>query len=216
MKNVGGVWLPDGEKHLVEWMRNRNHLVDGKLTYQYHKLEAALSWVRQWRAAVDVGAHCGLWSMHLARRFERLHAFEPLAEHREIWARNMEGRGGLLYPCALGAAPGTVKLRQNGESTGDTCVVAEGPGEAAEQRTLDEFDLEVDFLKIDCEGYELEVLKGAVDTLERCRPAICVEQKIKRLQKNFGLEGRPAVDFLVRLGAVVRRELSGDFILSWD
>jgi hypothetical protein len=89
MKQVGGVWLPDHEEHLIAWMRNRNEVVDGKLTYQHHKLQEAMKWVRNWRTAVDVGAHCGLWSMHLAKRFKQLHAFEPVADHRECFAKNV-------------------------------------------------------------------------------------------------------------------------------
>jgi len=222
LKNIGGVWLPDGEEHLVQWMRARNELVDGRLTYQHHKLQAALAYVRAWRSAVDVGAHVGLWATHLVKRFEVVHAFEPIAEHRACFERNV-GPGALLYPAALGARTGTVRLRQNGESTGDTCVVPDdaapgaAAGEAAPLERLDDYDLlHVDFLKIDCEGYEAEVLKGAEETLARCRPVICVEQKPARLARNFGLRTQPALDWLRARGAVVREEISGDFILTWD
>jgi hypothetical protein len=80
---------------------------------------------------------------------------------------------------------------------------------------LDEFDLQdVDFIKIDTEGHELFVLKGARDTLERCKPCVMVEQKPGKAQQ-FGLPQTAAVDYLRELGAVLRGELSGDYILSW-
>lgn len=213
MKNHRGLWLPDGETHLTAWIDTRNEIVDGKPTYQFHKLKAALKHCRRFRAAVDVGAHCGLWSMHLAKRFEQLHAFEPVAAHRDCWARNLEGLGGLLYPCALGEREGSVAIRTAPSSSGDSWV--DGEGEIPLRR-LDDFDLaDVDFLKLDCEGYELFALRGGEETLKRCRPCVIVEQKPGRAQK-FGLPETGAVDYLRSLGAVLRKEMSGDFILSWD
>jgi FkbM family methyltransferase len=213
LKNYRGLYLPEGETHLVEWMDKVNHQVDGKPTYQYHKLLAALMHVRAWRCAVDIGAHAGLWSMHLAKRFEQLHAFEPVAAHRDCWTRNMEGRGGLLYPCALGEQPGSVSIRTAAESSGDSWV--DGAGEIPLKR-LDDFDLrEVDFIKLDCEGYELFALRGAEETLKRCRPCVIVEQKPGRAQK-FNLAETAAVTYLEGLGARLRKAMSGDFILSWD
>jgi hypothetical protein len=41
---------------------------------------------------------------------------------------------------------------------------------------LDALDLpKVDFIKVDVEGHELAVLRGAVATLERCMPTLLVE-----------------------------------------
>lgn len=212
MKNVGGVWLPDAEEHLVEWMTRMNHVVDGKLTYQHHKLEAAMAWVKAWRTAVDVGAHCGLWSMHLVKRFAQVHAFEPVAEHRACFERNV-GAGALMYACALGETEGRVRIQTSAQSSGDSWVGGEGD---IPLRRLDEYDLPtVDFVKLDCEGYELFALRGAEETLKRCRPCVIVEQKPGRAQK-FGLPETGAVDYLRGLGAVLRKEISGDFILSWD
>lgn len=213
MKQTGGVWLPDGEVHLVDWMVKRNQVVDGKLTYQYHKLEAALKWVKQWRTAVDVGAHCGLWSMHLAKKFEALHAFEPVAAHRACWEANLEGVGGLLYACALGETEGTVGMYTAPTSSGDSWI--DGKGDIPLRR-LDSYDLaNVDFIKLDCEGYELFALRGGEETLKRCKPCVCVEQKPGRGQK-WGLPETGAVQYLESLGAVKRQDISGDFILSWD
>lgn len=214
MKKIGGVWLPDDETHLVTWMRNRNELVDGKLTYQYHKLVAALCHVKQFRAAIDVGAHCGLWSMHLAQRFKTLHAFEPVAAHRECWTANVDIRtGALLYAVALGNRDGAVSMKTAPSSSGDTTVTE---GNDVPLRRLDEYDLQdVDFIKLDCEGYELFALQGGEQTLLRCKPCICVEQKPGKAQQ-FGLEETEAVTWLQERGAKLRSVLSGDYILAWD
>lgn len=212
IKQVGGVWLPEHETHLVEWMKKRNEVVDGKRTYQLHKLTAALGFVKQFRVAVDVGAHCGLWSMHLVKRFAAVAAFEPVALHRECFVRNVKGMYG-LHQCALGETPGHVNIHTSNTSSGDSWVDGEGH---IPLETLDKFALvDVDFIKLDCEGYELFALRGGIDTLKRCHPVVCVEQKPGRAQK-FGLAETGAVDFLQSLGAKLRREIGGDYILSWD
>jgi FkbM family methyltransferase len=215
MVNCGGVWLPAGETHLVDWMRRRNEVVDGKLTYQYHKLEAALKWVKRWRVAIDVGGHCGLWSMHLAKRFGMVHAFEPVAAHRACFERNLAGLEGrcVLHACALGDASGSVAIHTAPTSSGDSWVCGVGD---IPLRTLDGFQpQEVDFIKLDCEGYELFALRGAEEMLRRCKPVVIVEQKPGRAQK-FGLQETAAVDYLRSLGAHLRTAISGDYIMAWD
>lgn len=42
-------------------------------------------------------------------------------------------------------------------------------------KTLDELDLQPDVIKIDSEGDDLRILKGAVRTIRRCRPYILLE-----------------------------------------
>ena len=213
MKLFHGTWLPSHEKHFLEWMvepKNRVE-VDGKLTYQHAKQVAALSFVKNWRCAVDIGGHVGFWSRHLVKRFERVHAFEPVEAHRECFVLNVDGA--TLHPVALGAAPGMISMWTEDGSSGNSIVKGSGD---IEMRTLDSYGLEdVDFIKIDCEGYELFVLQGAVETLRRCRPTICVEQKPGRMTA-FGLKGAGAVTFLEEMGAVVREKMSGDYILTWE
>ena len=151
MKDYRGIWLPDGEIHLVEFMDRTNVIVDGKPSYQYHKLKAALSHVDNFDAAIDVGAHVGLWSMHLAKKFRTVYAFEP--EHGDCFQMNCPGVA--LYRYALGAESKRVSMLATEGSSGNTIVQE---GDTVEMRTLDSFGLDCDFLKIDCDGYDLEVL----------------------------------------------------------
>lgn len=217
MKQTGGVWLPDHEQHLIDWMLHPKNkvMINGRLAYQWKKQQAAMSFVKKFRTAVDVGAHCGLWSMHLAERFQAVHAFEPVAEHRECFEKNLEGAKvkPLLYALALGDEIKTVSIHTSNKSSGDSWVDGEGN---IPMRRLDEYDLQdVDFIKLDCEGYELFALRGGEETLIRCRPCVIVEQKPGRAEK-YQLKQAEAVDYLRGLGAVLRREISGDFIMTWD
>lgn len=217
LQHVHGWWMPADESHLPEHMKALNQALDGRLTYQLTKYNAAKSYVKNFSQAVDVGGHIGLWSWVMAKDFDAVVAFEPVALHRECWRKNMEGvENAGLYECALGAEKGTVTLetRTHG-SSGDTQVKPGAKG-TTPLETLDSFNFaDVSLIKIDCEGYEEFVLRGAAATLERCKPVVIVEQK-RDMSARYGLKKQSAVAFLQNLGAVMRREISGDFILSWD
>jgi FkbM family methyltransferase len=199
-------------------MQKAGEIVDGKGTYQIKKLRTAVGLCKQRRVAVDVGAHVGLWNMQLVKMFDRVHAFEPVAAHRECFERNVFGNATakvagnpFLHAVALGEKEGSVSIHTTNTSSGDSWVKGEGD---IPMITLDSLALdEVDFIKADCEGFELFALRGAVDTILRCKPVIIVEQKPGRAQK-FGLLETEAVTFLEDLGVgyKVVKEMSGDFI----
>lgn len=219
MKNFQGIWLPDHEVHLVEHMKKTGERADGKPAYQLKKIKAALSFVKNRHLAIDIGGHCGLWSMHLANHFEFVEAFEPIAAHRECFLKNIPDAveppkfGKVkINACALGDHAGTVSMHTSDGSSGDSWVKGEGDIPLA---TLDSFDFQyVDFIKLDCEGYELFALRGGEETIKRCRPTIIVEQKPGRAEK-FGLAQKEAVTYLQWLGMELRQEISGDFILTF-
>src|SRR3990167_8000262 len=106
-----GIWLPDGERHFPVWMTQNGEMVDGRGTYQIKKLREAMGYVTHWRTAVDIGAHCGLWSMHLAKKFQSLHAFEPVPLFRQCFEKNVIARNVQLYACALGSVTGKVRMK---------------------------------------------------------------------------------------------------------
>lgn len=217
-----GVWLPAEEEHLVGMMspgaKRFAQLPDGRASYQRHKYLEARDLVPAERRAVfvDVGAHVGLWSMQAALDFERIIAFEPHPLHRTLFRRNLGKPEGCTVNCigvALGAAPGSVALSGMAGSSGDTHV--SGPGDIA-MATLDSFDIErIDLMKIDTEGFELPICRGAVATLTRCKPVVVVEQKGRDALYHGGSSGE-ALEFLLGLGMVeLRPAMSGDFFMGW-
>jgi FkbM family methyltransferase len=214
MISAGGWVFPDGETHLPAQLARWNIAVDGRLTYQYPIYQRAVAACRVQRVAVDVGAHVGLWSYWMVRDFAQVVAFEPVAQHRACWLANIPQRPqDSLYPCALGSSVGLMGLTQlKSGSSGGTCV--SGPG-VTPVDTLDAYQLElVDFLKIDCEGAELDVLAGAVDTVTRCRPVVAVEQRPTRT-RLFQHGRTDAVAFLQRLGASVRWTDGHDYVMAF-
>lgn len=212
MKKLHGWQFPDHEKHLPEWMEHpKNQLVlNGRIAYQGRKQLAARELCKERRTAVDVGGHIGLWSFNLANWFDNVRAFEPVAEHRACFEANVPYDNVELHAIALGDQPGSVSMSTEDGSSGNTTVAGAGD---IPMMTLDSVGLSyVDFIKIDCEGYEEKVLRGAVKTIERWRPVICVEQK-RDMATRFGLKVLGAVEFLQERGYKVATEISGDYLM---
>lgn len=225
--------LPHGERHLQKWMRQVNKRVDGRLTYQYHKYHAAMQHVKSKRTAIDVGAHVGLWSYFMARDFQHLISFEPMPEHQDCWMENMKAiQNAELYPVALGEKKDVVRIMcRTPGSSGDTGVDPDaersslratihndGNGVEVELHRLDEYQLnDIDFIKLDCEGYEIFALRGAEETLKRCKPCVIVEQKPETgMAQRYKINVLDGVNYLKSLGAVQRGAIQGDYILSWN
>jgi FkbM family methyltransferase len=128
-------------------------------------------------AFIDIGANFGLYTCILGRQglAKRLIGFEPnhwaLERLREQIALN--GLSGVeIHETALGAAPHTATLLPGapGYSALSTVVAAHPQGYEIKVVALDDvvsFNGEPLVIKIDVEGYELEVLAGAKTLLSR-------------------------------------------------
>lgn len=225
-----GVWFPPEEKHLTDMLhKSKVGLVDGKGTYQLHKLRKAIEYVPDghFRTCLDVGAHVGLWSMHLCRMFDFVYGFEPVPLLRKLYNHNLiDSRNWHIYPFALSDKAETLTLDYRSHDTGNTHVLptrADAPqpeGEPvlieAHAVPLDKLSFDhVDFIKIDVEGWELPVVVGAKETLLKHRPVIIIEQKGNG-EKWYGHSDHAAVRFLEGLGMKKVDELAGDCIMIWS
>lgn len=213
MKRHAGIWLPDDEDHLLLYL-DKGPQFEGAGTYQFHKLQLAMQHVKQRRVAIDVGGHAGLWARVMATYFEKVESFEPMAASRECFAKNVTADNVTLHPYALGASAGTVKMLTHPAHSMWTYIDS-GGNEIAEMRTLDSCGFDnVDFIKIDCEGYELHVINGATETIARCRPTMIVEQKPNN-GRRYGYSDTAALDALERMGARIVGQKAGDYVLTW-
>jgi FkbM family methyltransferase len=135
------------------------------------------------RVSIDIGANLGGYTLLLRKHSARVIAYEPnpdLATRLERvfrLSRSVEVRR-----CALSDTSGVAMLRVPSDHGRSTIEAANDIGgrEAApvnvETRRLDDEPVgDVGFIKIDVEGHELAVLRGAEGILRRCRPALLIE-----------------------------------------
>lgn len=218
MKVWEGLYLPENETHLVDWMKAVKHYVDGKPTYQYSKYAECLKIIDNRRLAIDVGGNLGLWSRVMCLDFERVEAFEPVSEYCDYFRKNAPNAN--LHEVALSDEDMVITMAcATDGSCGDTAPMVskrkEKPLQEVATTLLDSYGFtDVGFIKIDCEGYELHVLRGAEQTILDSKPVIIVEQKPGK-GKKYGYKDTAAVSYLESLGMRVYKEISGDYIMRW-
>ena len=167
------------------------HLVRKNLRKGEPELHLLPFLVNRDKQAIDIGANKGVYTHLLAKLVPFVHAFEPNpkmfrvltrglpdnARSYEIALSDQSGSGELLVPKLQG--PTSVRWRAYanlGASLSRQKVQGEHGVVQIETRTLDSYGLDnVGFIKIDVEGYEHTVLKGAKKTLMHCRPTMLIE-----------------------------------------
>jgi FkbM family methyltransferase len=183
--------------------------------YQYEVVELALKHVKDRRVAVDIGAHVGYLAKEMP--FERVIAFEPDPDNFECLVENVPNV--FHIPLALGNKAGMVTLYRPRRSNSGTGFVSEDvlgyESIQVPQVTLDSFLLQnVDYIKIDVQGSELQVLHGGLQTIHRCSPVISLERTV--LPHPSRQQTRTeAVEFLMSRGMFVVDEFKHDVVMRF-
>jgi FkbM family methyltransferase len=140
--------------------------------------------------ALDIGGHAARHAEVLSAAVgcARVEIVEPLPDYagalRKRYAKNARIR---VHECAVGAQPGTASFVFNAGSPEESGL-RERVYNVPEAKHLIEIEVEVrcldalcadferlDFVKIDTEGGEMDILEAGRDTLERFRPILSVE-----------------------------------------
>ena len=165
------------------------------------------------RCCVDVGANIGNHCLYFSRRFDKVLAFEPNPLAVDLLRWNLRAnsiRNVTVHAVGLAEQPSTATMsivdRNLGASHLDAQPTVDSPGCEHVQVTLargDDLLLAeevVDLIKIDVEGFELDVLRGLHSTLERHRPIVLAEALPSRIDPTTGTTG--VADLLAGLGYV--------------
>ena len=157
-----GWWFPEGETHLTR-MLDKSVNKGGPNRYQFQVRDRSMGYVTNKRLALDIGANVGLWSRDLVKNFTTVMAWEPVPMFRECLIRNVPADNLQIRTEALGDQNTKVTMNVAVDNMGHTHVGPDRMGQGeTELRTLDSYELtDVDYIKIDCEGFEYRVLKGA-------------------------------------------------------
>lgn len=159
-------------------------------------------YLTSFRRAIDIGARYGGWSREMQIRFQHVYAFEPRSKWLKVYPLNIKMNNVSLFPFGLGDKEEQVTMVGNRIRPGK---------EVVDIKRLDDIKtLKVDFIKIDTDGYELNVLKGGIKTILKNKPIICMEVIL-----GEPFHGELAEAYLIDLGAKKIDECGHNILFGW-
>lgn len=136
---------------------------------------------------VDIGAQFGDYTLLCSKFYgaRHVHAFEPFPENYSILVENIElneVKNVSHYNLAVGSTDSHVEMGYDGNAA--TAFSGEGIF-SARTVPIDSLDLgKPRLIKIDVEGFELEVLRGAMKTISDNMPNLIMEVHSRDLRKG--------------------------------
>ncbi len=172
IQNSNGVWMLSGEQ-----------LWDTTI------LPVCLEHINPGDTVIDAGAWIGGHTMAYAEKVGengRVVAMEPNPDAFRCLEQNTSQFPNVIrIPMAVGDKFGPVSLSvKRGWADSAYVVAPYGSDIGAVMATLDDYTFEPNFIKIDVEGCELKVLKGAEKTIEKFRPRMVIEINKPALERQ--------------------------------
>jgi FkbM family methyltransferase len=171
MREQRGIFIPEQDKAII-WGKNFEKK-------EYDKIKP-----RGYRA-LDIGAHVGIWTRRLAIDFTEVIAFEPMPKHIECHKKNCEGLDNVvLNEIALSNINGTRIMTTKDNNSGMSTLIDTKDLHwrlpktimPVVTQTLDSWNFpKMDFIKMDVEGWEEQVLRGGMNTILKYKPRMYIE-----------------------------------------
>ena len=153
-------------------------------------------YVPERKVAVDIGCHYGFFTKFLSTQFKIVHAFDFPNDIYECFERNMDKfkcDNVARHPYGLGEAEKPVATNDYFEKynrrgpLGNHIDVRTNATKKYKIKTLDSLKLgRIDLMMVDTEGYELNVIRGAAQTILEYKPVLVLEFHNKRLSRKYG------------------------------
>lgn len=141
---------------------------------------------------VQAGGNCGLYPRLFAKYFKTVYTFEPDPLNFHCLVNNCQLDNVVKINGALGENNQMVRVNRADMGNVGCHTVTSNDGERlVPQFTIDQLNLPAcDFLQLDVEGYEIHILRGAIETIKKFKPGISCENGT-----NHGIP-----EFLMSLG----------------
>jgi FkbM family methyltransferase len=142
--------------------------------------------IKSGMCVIDIGANIGYYTLQQAQlvgETGRVIAIEPVPDNVTLLKKNVAANGYsnvIIHEVAIGAENGTAKIYMSSESNLASLFFQKRLNKSVDVPlwTLDTFlegEDRVDYIQMDVEGYEVEVIKGMLGILKKHKPALFVE-----------------------------------------
>ena len=162
-------------------------------------VELAMGFVDTTSIVLDIGAHIGTFAIPVSHFAASVIAFEPSPDTYATLMQNVtqNNRSVAVRNHALGAREERRSMvERSAHNAGAHTLVA---GDDIAVYMLDQQVPHADFIKMDVEGMEAEVLFGGVALIERSRPVVFFELNLSQLRAH-GSSPRVLEQFFARRG----------------
>lgn len=171
---TNGVAVIDGDTHISAWVQEHNTLAIAETMLTPFK-----KYIPDGGTVIDVGASIGDHTITYAQWVGKdgmVAAFEPNPKAYACLQHNTKDLPQVLpIKSGLSDVDGKAVLIEL-DNSGATYLTCGKSKIKVPVTTLDSYEFkEVDFIKIDVEGYEVKVLEGSRKTIEESRPVLLVE-----------------------------------------
>ncbi|NVM04160.1 MAG: FkbM family methyltransferase [Candidatus Helarchaeota archaeon] len=199
----------------INYELHLNQLIDSSIYYsgcfEIETTNAIKKILKPGMIALDIGANIGCHTLPMAKIVGskgKVIAFEPMKWPFKKLKRNIELNNFnniIIENIALSDKREVKEILFRSSWTLDNTKIEEAnEPHKVQLETLDEYikkhDIErVDFIKLDVDGYEYKILRGASGTLKKFKPTIIMELGIITLE-NFGDNIEDLITFLSNLG----------------
>jgi len=207
----------------VVHLNSNDPVVSGALTlrvFEPSELSFFQKYCRGEKNLVDIGANVGLYTalaMHSLSPAAQIIALEPHPENFAYLNKTIAGNLSLKSNCprteafnlAASAEPGTIELFMNPDNRGDNRTYATNDGQwksiPVEAQPVDALleraqVQQINFVKMDVQGYEHAVLRGFKRMLARSREVILMTEFWPKGLKEAGSNGAAYLEDLSCLG----------------
>lgn len=144
--------------------------------------KSVLPHVRAGSVCLDIGANIGNHARFFSNYFPTVYAFEPHPRSFHLLAANSFGKNISVFNFGLSDAAGYVPVIENRENLGASKISdqSENTGikyfvQRLDDLVKDNIKEDIGFVKIDVEGHEARVIRGARQTLYDSRPILVFE-----------------------------------------
>ena len=171
-----GVAVIEGDTHIGKWVEEY-----GSLAIAEKMLAPFRKYVPSDSTVIDVGANIGDHTVTYAKWVGSggsVIAIEPVPEIFDCLCFNMKGKSHVVPMNIALSDKDSIVAVQVSENAGASYLMedCEGRTDLCMTVTLDSFDYRgVSFIKIDAEGFETKILRGATKTIFREKPAMLIE-----------------------------------------
>lgn len=195
-------WLYCNSEIDGEWHSLLQNLERSKDKYLQHVPDRGV--------VVTAGGHIGMYAYFFAQHFKQVYAFEPDSLNFHCMVNNNQLDNVVKIQAALGDEHRLVNIGFGRDGTRQSYKVQdnrilEGNFEAKTEPyipllKIDDLNLpKCDLIQLDIEDYEYFALKGAEETLRRCKPTLILENGtgsyIVDFLKNYGYKQVDQIDY---------------------